>query len=61
MQLTDAAASHALWSDLDHDLVDRAPWVPLWNSEWADPVSKRLDNYQFHPYWGPLYELMWVH
>jgi len=60
MQLTDAAASHDLWSDLEHDLVDRAPWVPLWNQMWAVPVSKRLGNYQFHPYWGPLYELMWV-
>lgn len=41
VQLTDAAASHDLWSDLDHDLVDLAAWVPLWNGEWADPVSER--------------------
>jgi ABC-type transport system substrate-binding protein/class 3 adenylate cyclase len=60
MQLTDPAASHDLWSDLEHDLVDQAPLVPLWNPVWVDPVSERLGNYQFHPAWGPLYELMWV-
>src|SRR5215218_10844519 len=25
-QLTDPAASHDLWSDLEHDLIDHAPW-----------------------------------
>jgi ABC-type transport system substrate-binding protein/class 3 adenylate cyclase len=60
MQLTDVAASHDLWSDLEHDLVDRAPWVPLVNPIWTALVSERLGNYQFHPYWGQLFDQMWV-
>jgi YVTN family beta-propeller protein len=60
MQLTDPAASHELWSDLDHDLVDLAPWVPLGNEMRTSLVSERLNNYQYHPYWGQLYEQMWV-
>jgi YVTN family beta-propeller protein len=60
MQLTDPAASHDLWSDLDHDLVDLAPWVPLGNPIHTSLVSERLGNYQLHPYWGQLYEQMWV-
>jgi peptide/nickel transport system substrate-binding protein len=60
MQLTDPAASHDLWSDLDHDLVDLAAWVPLGNSITTNLVSQRLGNYQLHPQWGQLYELMWV-
>jgi len=60
MQLTDPAGSHQLWTELEHDLVDRAPWVPLGSAVWVSLVSQRLDNYQFHPYWGHLYEQMWV-
>jgi ABC-type transport system substrate-binding protein len=60
MQLTDVAASHDLWSDLEHDLVDSAPWVPLVNPIWTALVSERLGNYQFHPYWGQLFDQMWV-
>jgi peptide/nickel transport system substrate-binding protein len=60
MQATDPAASHELWSSLEHDLVDRAPWVPLGNPLFTSLVSERLGNYQFHPYWGPLYDQMWV-
>ena len=60
MQLTDPAASHGLWSDLDHDLVDLAPWVPLGNPVLTSLVSERLGNYQLHPYWERLYDQMWV-
>jgi len=60
MQATDPAASHDLWSDLEHDLVDLAPWVPLGNTVHTSLASERLGNYQYHPYWGQLYELMWV-
>jgi len=27
----DPQQSHELWSEIEHDLVDRAPWVPLIN------------------------------
>lgn len=60
MQLTDPAASHYAWSELEHDLVDRAPWVPLGNTIRTILVSQRLGNYQYHPYWGELYDQMWV-
>jgi peptide/nickel transport system substrate-binding protein len=60
MQLTDPAASHELWSEIDHDLVDLAPWVPLGNVIRTNLVSERLGNYQFHPFWLYLYDQMWV-
>ena len=59
-QLTDPAASHDLWSDLEHDLIDHAPWVPLGNTISTVLTSTRLGNYQFHPYWGQLFDQMWV-
>jgi YVTN family beta-propeller protein len=57
---TNPAESHVLWSDIEHDLVDRAPWVPLMNRTWVSLVSLRLGNYQFNPAWGPLIDQMWV-
>lgn len=46
LQVRDPAASHQLWSELDHDLVDRAPWVALGNTIWTSLVSERLGKYQ---------------
>ena len=60
MQLTDPAASHELWSDLEHDLVDLAHWVPLGKTVKTTLVSERLGNDQFHPYWGEPFDQMWV-
>ena len=57
---TNPARSHVLWADIEHDLVDRAPWVPLMNRIWVSLVSSRLGKYQFNPAWGPLIDQMWV-
>ena len=57
---TDPQQSHELWSQIEHDLVDQAPLVPLVNPIWTGVVSERLGNYQFHPYWGQLFDQMWV-
>jgi hypothetical protein len=60
MQVTDLQASHDLWTELEQDLVDLAPMVPLGDTIATSLVSERLENYQFHPQWGPLYEQMWL-
>jgi hypothetical protein len=60
MQVTDLQASHDLWTELERDLVDLAPMVPLGDTIATSLVSERLENYQFHPQWGPLYEQMWL-
>ena len=32
-----------------------------WGTRYAtNLVSQRLGNYQFHPYWGQLFDQMWV-
>ena len=37
-----------------------ATWVPLGNTIRTILVSQQLGNYQFQPYWGELYDQMWV-
>jgi YVTN family beta-propeller protein len=60
LQITDRVAAHRLWSSIEHDIVDLAPWVPLTNPLSRTLVSERLSNFQFSPQWGPLVDQMWV-
>jgi hypothetical protein len=53
-----AAAAH--WTAIDHEIVDRAGWVPLVNPRWVELVSARVGNYQHHPYWGLLAAQVWL-
>jgi YVTN family beta-propeller protein len=39
-------ASVRSWVRIERELVDQAPWVPLYTPRWAEFVSKRIGNYQ---------------
>ena len=58
--LTDPVAAHRRWSSIEHDLVDRAPWVALVSRLWVNLVSERVGDFQVHPQVGPLVDQMWV-
>ena len=60
LRATDPAGALDLWSEIEHDLVDEAVWVPLGNGYHASVTSRRLGNYQSNPQWGPLVDQMWV-
>ena len=60
LQLVDPLAAHALWSSIEHHIVDLAPLVPLLNRSGGVFVSERLGNFQLNPQWGPLIDQMWV-
>ena len=48
------------WAAIDQDLVNQAPWVPLYNPRELNVLSPRVGNYQFHPYWNLLIDQLWV-
>jgi len=52
VEATDVRSAGALWQRIDHQLVDRAVWVPLVNPHWIDLVSKRVRNYEAYPNLG---------
>jgi peptide/nickel transport system substrate-binding protein len=60
-QMTDPQAAQQLWQQIDHQIVDQAPWVPLFTPQNLDVLSKRVGNYQFNPS-GPsvLVDQLWV-
>jgi YVTN family beta-propeller protein len=47
----DPVAASESWAALDRQLTDQAPWVFLYTPYRADLVSKRVGNYQHHPFW----------
>ena len=60
LQQTDPAAAGEAWSRVDRELVDRAPWVPLYNPRAVTALSTRVGNYQYHPFWTVLLDQLWV-
>lgn len=61
LQTSDPAGARDVWSEVEHALVDQAPWVPLGNAYWANLTSERLGNYQSTASGGPVIDQMWVH
>jgi peptide/nickel transport system substrate-binding protein len=59
-ELQDPARAVALWTTIDHQLVDRAVWVPTVNVNEVEFVSKRVRNYQYHPVFGFLADQAWL-
>jgi peptide/nickel transport system substrate-binding protein len=54
------SAAGTLWAQIDRDIVDQAPWVPLYNPNALVLLSRRVGNFQFHPFWNLLLDQLWV-
>ena len=59
-QVGGPATAAAQWTAIDHELVDQAPWVPLYNPRDLSLLSARTGNYQFNSYWNLLFDQLWV-
>jgi YVTN family beta-propeller protein len=60
IEATDPDAAVALWARIERDIVDLAPWVPLFTPSHADVVSERVGNYQYNPEVWVLLDQLWV-
>lgn len=49
-----------MWAQLDRELVEQAPVVPLFTLRLPYLVSKRVGNWQYHPYLDVLLDQLWV-
>jgi peptide/nickel transport system substrate-binding protein len=50
----------ALWARIDHEIVDQAPWVPIYNPRSLVMLSERVGSYQFDPRLSVLIDQLWV-
>ena len=60
LQAREPAAARELWSRIDHQLVDRAPWVPVYNLRTVTVLGPHVGNYKYHPFWNVLLDQLWV-
>ena len=60
IQITNPYAAVGRWARIENQLVDLAPWVPLFTPWSGDLVSQRVGNYQYNPAWGILLDQLWV-
>jgi YVTN family beta-propeller protein len=60
LQARGLGAAARRWAAIDHELVDQAPWVPLYTPRDLAVLSARVGNYEFHPYWNLLIDQLWV-
>jgi peptide/nickel transport system substrate-binding protein len=60
LQTREPAAGGELWGRTDRELVDQAPWVPLYNERALTALSTSVGNYRYHPFWNVLLDQLWV-
>jgi ABC-type transport system substrate-binding protein/DNA-binding SARP family transcriptional activator/streptogramin lyase len=60
LRATEPAAAGELWSRIDRELADRAPWVPVYNLRTVTVLGARVGNYKYHPFWNVLLDQLWV-
>lgn len=59
LEATDPRAASRAWTRIDHELVNRAAWIPLANPRAYDFVSARVRNYQLKG-GGILVDQLWL-
>jgi ABC-type transport system substrate-binding protein len=60
LQVVDQTAANRLWSKIDREIVDQAPWLPLHTYRQVNFVAKRVGNFQYNPQFGLLLDQLWV-
>ena len=60
LEARDSNRAGNLWARIDRELVDEAPWVPLYNPRALVALSARVGNYQFDPFRTLLIDQLWV-
>jgi peptide/nickel transport system substrate-binding protein len=59
-EATNPSAAAALWTQIDHEDTQQAPWVNLYNPKQIDFLSKNVHGYQWNPQWYILIDQLWL-
>ena len=60
VEATDPAKAAALWTDVDHEDTQQAPWVDLYNPKQIDFLAKNVHGYQWNPQWYILIDQLYL-
>jgi peptide/nickel transport system substrate-binding protein len=53
-------AAAALWTQIDHEDTNAAPWVNMYNPKQIDFLSKNVHGYEWNPQWYILIDQLWL-
>jgi len=59
-EASDPSAAAALWTQIDHEDTNAAPWVDLYNPKQIDFLSKDVHGYEWNPQWYILIDRLWL-
>jgi peptide/nickel transport system substrate-binding protein len=59
-EATDPSAAAKLWTTIDHEDTNAAPWVDMYNPKQIDFLSKNVHGYKWNPQWYILIDQLWL-
>jgi peptide/nickel transport system substrate-binding protein len=60
IEATNPSGAAALWTQVDHEDTQQAPWVDLYNPKQIDFLSKSVHGYEWNPQWYILIDQLWL-
>jgi len=57
---TNPSQAASLWTTVDHEVTQQAPWVDMYNPKQIDFLSKNVHGYQWSPQWYILIDQLWL-
>jgi peptide/nickel transport system substrate-binding protein len=60
LEQTDPTAADKIWTQIDHEDTDQAPWVDLYNPKQIDFLSSDVHGYEWNPQWYILIDQLWL-
>jgi peptide/nickel transport system substrate-binding protein len=59
-EASDPSAAAKLWTTIDHEDTNAAPWVNMYNPKQIDFLSKNVHGYKWNPQWYILIDQLWL-
>jgi peptide/nickel transport system substrate-binding protein len=59
-ETSNPSAAGPLWTTIDHEMTNEAPWVDLYNPKQIDFLSKNVHGYEWNPQWYILIDQLWL-
>ena len=57
---TNPSEAAKLWTQVDHEDTNAAPWVDLYNPKQIDVLSSNVHGYMWNPEWNILIDRLWL-
>jgi peptide/nickel transport system substrate-binding protein len=60
MEASDPKGAATLWTKIDHEDTNAAPWVDMYNPKQIDFLSANVHGYKWNPQWYILIDQLWL-